>query len=84
MQHPLACGIFEEDISCIGEKKRAMSFLANFLCPGSAGIRMLWPLRTALLNEGRGTHQPYVLWVLWSCHVALPCISLSKGPVLAP
>lgn len=82
MQHPLASGVFEEDIRC--ERRGAMSFLASLLCPGSTVIQMLQPLRTVLLNEAIGSYQPTVLWVLWSCPVATPHVSLFKDPVLAP
>lgn len=55
------------------ETRGAMSFPASLLCPGSAGIQMLQPPGTAILNEARGGHQPLVLWVLWRCPVVLAC-----------
>lgn len=82
MQHPFACGVFEDNFRCRGERREAMSFLARLPC--RAGIQMLQPLRTALLDEARGGHQPLVLWVLWSCSMAAPCVSLFKDPILTP
>lgn len=84
MQHPFACGVFEDNFRCRGERRGAMSFLARLPCSCRAGIQMLQPLRTALLDEARGGHQPLVLWVLRSCPMAAPCVSLFKDPVLAP
>lgn len=84
MQHPFACGVFEDNFRCRGERRGAISFLARLPCPCRAGIQMLQPLRTALLDEARGGHHPLVLWVLWSCPMAAPCVSLFKDPILAP